>query len=148
MINKVEYEIIKSLLLAPDIDEINIDEIKFNDEISALLKDKFIRHNIIGETSTRMLYNGYKVTPQGLRAYEEYLAFIESQSREIETVKTAKEANAISRKANALSEKANALSEKANIIASGSKTLSKWAIGVSIIAAIISVIDIIVGICT
>ena len=136
MINKIEYEIIKSLLLAPD-----IDEIKFNDEISSLLKDKFIRYNVTGETSTRILYNGYVVTPQGLRAYEEYIAFIESQSREIETVKTAKEANDIA-------ERANALSEKANNIASSSKTLSRRAIVVSIIATIISVIDIIVSNCT
>ena len=136
MINKIEYEIIKSLRLTPE-----IDEIKFRDEISALLKDKLIRYNITGETRTRILYNGYTVTPQGIQAYEEYLAFIESQSREIETVKTAKEANDIAKKA-------NALSEKANIIASGSKTLSKWAIGVSIIAALIAIVDIIVGACT
>lgn len=136
MINKIEYEIIKSLQLTPE-----IDEIKFRDEISSLLKDKFIRYNVTGETSTRILYNGYIVTPQGTRAYEEYLAFIESQNREIETVKTAKEANDISKKA-------NALSEKANIIASGSKTLSKWAIGVSIFAALIAIVDIIVGACT
>lgn len=136
MINKIEFEIIKSLLLSPD-----IDEIKYNTEISSLLKDKLVRYNITGETRTKILYNGYAVTSHGLRAYEEYIAFTESQSREIETVKVAKEANDIA-------ERANALSEKANNIASSSKTLSRRAIVVSIIATIISVIDIIVSNCT
>lgn len=128
MINKIEYEIIKSLLLCPA-----IDESKFPDEISSLLKDKLIRYNVTGETKSRILYNGFTVTPQGLRAYEEYVAFIETQRRETETLKAAKEANV--------------LSEKANNIAKGSKTISKWALLISIVAAAISLIDIIVSAC-
>lgn len=136
MINKREFEIIKSLLTNPV-----IDENKFSDEISTLIKDKLITYNVTGENATAVLYNGYKTTPLGIRAYEEYLAFMESQSREIETVKTAKEANDISKQA-------NALSEKANEIANGSKTLSKWAICVSIFSLLVSIINIIVVACT
>ncbi len=136
MINKTEFEIIKSLLTNPV-----IDENKFSDELSTLIKDKLITYNVTGENATTILYNGYKTTPRGVRAYEEYIAFIESKNREIETVKTAKEANDISKQA-------NALSEKANDIANDSKNLSKWAICVSIFSLLVSIINIIVVACT
>ena len=135
MISKTEFEIIKALLTNPI-----IDENKFSDEICVLLKDKFIFYNVIGENTTNVIYEGYKITPRGLRAYEEYVAFVESQNREIEAVKIAKEANNISKQA-------NDLSKQANNIASGSKTLSKWAIGVSIFAVLVSVANFIVEIC-
>ena len=136
MINKTEFEIIKSLLTDPF-----IDENKFFDEIISLRKDKFIQYNVIGENTSAILYNGYKVTPQGIRAYEEYIAFKEAQNRETETLKIAREANDISKQA-------NSLSENANSIASNSKTLSKWAVGISIAATLISIVDIIIRACT
>ena len=48
MINQTEFEIIKSLLTDPF-----IDENKFFDEIISLRKDKFIQYNVIGENTDR-----------------------------------------------------------------------------------------------
>lgn len=136
MISKKEFDVLQFLLSSP-----NIDESKYGVELSSLRADKLIIFNITKSTHDKLIYEGFLITPKGQRAYEEYLAFMKSQSLDTETLKAAKEANEISKQA-------NTLSEKANDIAKDSKTLSKWAIGVSIFAAVIAIVDIIVGACT
>lgn len=136
MISKREFEVLEFLLTSP-----NIDQQKYALELASLRLDKLIYFNVVKETKKAYIYEGFIVTPKGKRAYEEYLSFLDTQSHEAETLKVAKEANEISKQA-------NTLSEKANDIATESKTLSKWAIGVSIFAAVIAIVDIIVGVCT
>lgn len=136
MISEKEFDVLQSLLSSP-----NIDEDEYGIELSSLRSDGLIDFNVTRSTRDSLIYEGFLVTPKGHRAYEEYLAFVKSQSLDTETLKAAKESNEISKQA-------NTLSEKANDIAKSSKNLSKFAICVSIVAALIAIIDVIVGICT
>lgn len=140
MISKEEFEFMKKL---KDLPEALPKYQEFKKENLTLL-DKFKKENFIDDTWLGLPGHcpvGFKLTINGKRAFEEYLAFEESQARESETLKIAREANDISKQA-------NSLSENANSIASNSKTLSKWAVGISIAATLISIVDIIIRACT
>lgn len=128
MINKTEYELLKSLKQSPEVDN----ERYFN-ELRNLLELKMIYYNIIGSNSMQTLYDGYIVTPIGDAAIEEYERMLEKDAREVDTLNTAHEANNIAKNANKIAEKSN--------------VISKIAIVVSILAIVVSVIGIIVSTC-
>ena len=89
MISSIEYEILISLSKNPT----SIDEIKKENELSVLLKEKLINYNVIGENNYNFFYNGFIVTPNGYRAIEEFENLKKSQNNELENLKLSKKAN-------------------------------------------------------
>lgn len=116
VISKTEYNILCSLKTDNLIDN------RFHEEINTLLQEKLIYYNVTSENSWGYEYIGYKLTPLGERAIEDYERVLLSEEREKE---------------------ANALSEEANKIAQKSDNKSKWALGVSIISALIAFVSLV-----
>ncbi len=111
IISKIEYNILCSLKTD------NLIDSRFHDEINTLLQEKLIYYNVINETSLEYECKGYKLTPLGERAIEDYERVLMRNERE---------------------EEANELSKEANRIAQKSDNKSKWALGVSIVSALIA----------
>lgn len=129
MITEKEYILLIGLKTSP-----LIDETQYYYEIKTFLKDKFISYNIIEETPTSKIYNGYILTPIGERAIKEYEDYLQSIERDKASVKLAHEANDIAKEANNISTKA--------------KNWSAWAVGISILSFVAAVVSIIVNIVT
>lgn len=85
MINSTEYEILKNLP--------NHKEDHTNPNIQLLIREKLIAYHITGCNAYATEYDGYDITPQGIRALEEYENTHAQAERETETLKTAKRAN-------------------------------------------------------
>lgn len=126
MICRSEYEVIISLCSSP-----RIDEAKHYNELVSLLKDKLIVQNITGENAVAILYDGYVVTPKGLREKELYESSVAETARNEKSITISQEANEIAKEANKMSKKAHNLSIGALIVAIAS------ALG-TIVAAIIA----------
>lgn len=97
MISKEEYEVLVEISTtgAPD-RYIEDDKI-----ILELYNSKLIE--LVPLKSNPSFYCGYRITPLGKRAMEEYEAHMARNEREIKTIEIANEANAISRRANKIS---------------------------------------------
>lgn len=123
MISSKEYSQLIALRINPN--AIDNDMIA----IQTFGKEQFIEYNVVSFGT----FNGYVVTPKGERAIEEYEAFLDSSQNEKETLYAAREANEIAR--------------EANTIAKHSKNLSIWAIVVSVISALGTIVGVIISAC-
>lgn len=112
MICRNEYEVILSLCSSP-----RIDEAKYYNELVSLPKDKLIKQNVTGENAAAIFYDGYIVTPKGLREKELYEASIAETTRNEKSITISQEANEISKEANKLSKQARNLSIGALVVA-------------------------------